>query len=611
MYHPFVLPFVVGFSVMGVVLVARYLYWLRDMSPDNRQRVLRGMISRSTMLAVGEIFRESLLHLKISRVNPLLGFMHASLAFGWFMLIVGGKLETWYYTGNFFNPPYYAIFFRYFEPLTEGFWMNGVLLFYMELSLLIVLSGLSIAVVKRIRKKVVGMKNTTKHNPANRIALFFLWMVFPLRLMAESATVAVHGGGSFLTTVTSSLFLSHHWAVWLELPLWWAYSTGLGLFFLALPFSRYLHIPTEMVALLLKHWSVQPEAGFNPEKGVQAFEVHSCPGCGVCLDVCPAMGAGINSFQSAYFVRQVRAGQNYETMADSCLNCGACKDVCPVGINLENLRLDARSHLHRNANFDHRYLHGTMTLWRDNTEVVLYTGCMGRINPKTTQAVKSLLREAGVKFVHLDENESICCGRPMALTGAGEHAKLLIQRNRELIHGQNGQLLVTTCPICYRYFSSEYDLNIPVLHHSQFLWQLVETRKLNRHKGRLRYAYHDPCELGRGANCYDEPRNLLQTVGELMTLSSERNGALCCGNNIGSLTLAEEQKQKITANTLTVLFEKNPDYIVTACPLCKNTLSRQSTVPVRDLAEVMLECKEVEAAGYRTRKKQTKVSATS
>ncbi|PTN25589.1 hypothetical protein, partial [Desulfonatronum sp. SC1] len=130
MYHPFVLPFVVGFSVMGVVLVARYIYWLSGMSPGNRQRVLWGFFSRSTLLAVKEILQESLLHLKIFRVNPLLGFMHASLAFGWFMLIVGGKLETWYYTGNFFNPPYYAIFFRYFEPLTEGFWMNGVLLFY-------------------------------------------------------------------------------------------------------------------------------------------------------------------------------------------------------------------------------------------------------------------------------------------------------------------------------------------------------------------------------------------------------------------------------------------------------------------------------------------------
>ena len=38
--------------------------------------------------------RESLLHRRIFKVNPLLGYMHMSLAFGWFLLIVVGWIAS-------------------------------------------------------------------------------------------------------------------------------------------------------------------------------------------------------------------------------------------------------------------------------------------------------------------------------------------------------------------------------------------------------------------------------------------------------------------------------------------------------------------------------------
>ncbi|MGQ1946844.1 (Fe-S)-binding protein [Geofilum sp. OHC36d9] len=602
-FQPFVVPFAAGFYLMGVILIIRYYLWLKGLSSHNRILVIKNLFTTKTLSACGEIFRESLIHLRIYRTNPMLGFMHMSLAFGWFLLIVGGKLETWYYTSDFLNPIWYGLFFRFFEPVTSDFFMNSVMVTFMDFSLLIVLTGVTLAWLKRMRKKMMGMSNTTKHNLPNRIALTFLWLIFPLRLLAESGTAAVHGGGGFLTATTGHVIAFTGLQQYAELPLWWAYSFSLGLFFVVLPFSRYMHIPTEMVLIFLRHWNIKDEKGFHPNSGIQAFDVHSCSSCGICLDVCPGINTIENRFQSVYFVREVRAGKQYETAADLCLNCGACTEACPVGVNLENLRLSTRDHLHAKANFNHSYLPAAMQLWRDTTEVVLFTGCMGRLNPKTTQAFKTLLYNANISFVHIDKDESICCGRPMMLAGATDKARLMMERNRDLIHGCNGKTLVTTCPICYRIFKTEYQLDIPVMHHSEYLWQMIKDGLLKNHKSNFKVSYHDPCDLGRGSNCYEPPRYVLQTISTLLSTSREREKALCCGNNLGSLSLPEETRQAITKKTLAVLTEKTPDYIVTSCPMCKQTLNRQSNVPVVDLAEMVCLSQTASSATAKTVKK--------
>lgn len=585
-YHPFVLPFFIGFLVMLAILIIRYAYWFRSFSNANRKNILHGLFSVRTLLAVKEVFADSLLHLKIIRINPVLGFMHMSLAFGWFLLIAGGKLESWYFTGDFTNKFWYAIFLRYFEPNTSEFFFHGFFVTFMEFSLLLVLVGVAFAFAKRIRKSLFGIKNTTKHNFGNKLALFSLWFIFPLRLMAESVTTGAHGGGGFLTTSVASI-IPVSFASQNELFFWWAYSLSLGIFFVALPFSRYLHIPTEMVLIFLRRWNVEAAPGFNPQKGLQAFDVHSCSGCGICLDVCPAINKTEEAFQSTYFVRNIRNNKAYENLSNQCLNCGQCDEVCPVGINLENLRFNTRSKIHNKAAFDHSWLPGSMVFWRESTEVILFTGCMGRLNPQTTISIKHLLNEAGVSFIHMDEVESICCGRPMMLAGAADSARIMIDRNKENIMAYHGKVLVTTCPICYKIFKSEYNLDIPVMHHSEYLWQLIESGKIVRDKSSLQLAYHDPCDLGRGSNCYEPPRKVLQSIGDLQSLSRQREMSLCCGNNLGSLSLSETERQAITEGTLKVLTLDNPNILVTSCPMCKKTLQRQSPVKVADLAEVL------------------------
>lgn len=69
----------------------------------------------------------------------------------------------------------------------------------MDLILLMILSGLTLAFLKRMYSKALGLKKTTNHRPFDLLILTVLWLIFPLRFLAESFTSGVRGGGSFLT----------------------------------------------------------------------------------------------------------------------------------------------------------------------------------------------------------------------------------------------------------------------------------------------------------------------------------------------------------------------------------------------------------------------------
>lgn len=587
-----------GFMFALVVLLLRYLWWLRSLWRRPSSRLLSRMFSKHSLLAVREIFSEGLLHLRIYKRNRRLGFMHMSLALGWFMMIVGGKFETWFHSGQFLHGTWYAVFFRYFEPQTAGGWAGRFWLHYMDLGLLLVLTGLALAIMKRIRKRILGIHSSTRHTLVNRVALTFLWMIFPLRLVAEALTFGQHGGGGFLTGSLGRCCFSSGMLAGLELPLWWAYSLSLGAFFVVLPFSRYLHIPTEMALIFLRHWGLRAAEDLQPEKALQAFEIHACSACGLCLDVCPAIKD--HPFQSAYFLRALRSGKGWESLASTCLSCGACEEACPINLGLEKLRTAARGKIHEKHHAVYSYLPTVAPVETSKVDVLLFTGCMGRLKPATTKALKDLLEEAGLTWVHLDEQESICCGRPLALAGRASEAGALREFNRNLIQGQQARMLVTTCPICLKQFRDDYGLELPVYHHSEMLWYCLRAGRLKREKGTACFSYHDPCELGRKSACYQAPRELLQSCGTLLPLEREQADALCCGNSLGALSLSLSERQALTSRTLKVLEVPGAACVVTACPLCQHNLARQSRLPVRDLAEVLAVTGLPEQHGQRT-----------
>lgn len=589
-FNAFVLPFLLGLIYVVFAIAKSWYVWIHALSPGDKLKLSAGIRHPAYLFsAAKEIFLEGLVHRKMWRQNPLLGYMHMSFALGWFLLILCGNLESRYYSGTHLNAPYYPIFLKYFihDRLVLFFETMPVPRFFqfaMDFLLLFVLSGLLLAFLKRQKSKWFGIQRTTNYNITDRIALISLWTIFPLRLLAESYTAGYYkSGGGFFTQPLGNFLeminpVSSEFVLYL---MWWSYSLSLGLFFFTLPRSRYMHIPSEILLILFRHFGIQPQ---KEHTGFSDAEVHSCSRCGVCIDVCQLNSAGCSDIQAVYFIKGVRNNEASEKVTQTCLVCGRCQDVCPVGIQTDSLRLIKRRELYGKQVSDFRFLSENSPKLAD---VAYFSGCMTHLTPSISSSMKNIFTAAGISFVHLDADRSTCCGRPLMIAGKDHQAAELIHFNKRLILQTRAKILVTSCPICYRVFREEYNLPIKVEHHSQYLLHLVKTGQIPLQGHFKKIAYHDPCDLGRGTRTYEAPRELLQKIGDLTEVKMEAASGLCCGGSLGLIEADQLQRNKMTEETLENLLSGAPQVLATACPLCKKTISKHSPVPVMDIAELV------------------------
>jgi Fe-S oxidoreductase len=161
-----------------------------------------------------------------------------------------------------------------------------------------------------------------------------------------------------------------------------------------------------------------------------------------------------------------------------------------------------------------------------------------------------------------------------------------MEHNKKLIESTNCKTLVLSCPICLKIFSEEYGLQMEMLHHSQYILRLVEEKKIDLKKEDLQVAFHDPCELGRGSGIYEEPRQLIRRMANLVTASEEKDMSMCCGGSLGSTGISCYQRDEVSQLTIDSLMANDPQSIITACPLCKKTLQKGSPVEVTDISEL-------------------------
>ena len=589
-YAPFTIPFTIGTILLFAIIAIKWLLWFSHLPRVDRRLVRHNLFTRKTLLATVEVVRESLLHARIFKVNPLLGYMHMSLAFGWFLLIVVGWIETIVYLGFELIPLQGHVFFKYFIPLNNITEHHPIFEQLMDGLLLFVLSGVALAWYKRLRSKAMGMRKTTKHLFFDRIALSALWFIFPARLVAESLTAAIYGGNGFLTgSIGNALsnIVSQDILTQLYEPAWWFYSSMLGIFFVAMPFSRYMHIFTEIPLIYLRRWQLHPTA---ERKSYDNFEVEACSRCGICIDPCQLqMQLGINDVQSVYFLRDRRKNRLQQKIANNCLMCGRCEQICPVGINLNTLRLNSRTSM-RNIPNESRYKY-LKNLDRSSGEgrVGYFAGCMTLLTPNTLSAMQRIFDAAREDVWWADKSGGVCCGRPLKLSGESDSAQKMIDYNKSLFYKHNITTLVTSCPICLRIFKEEYRLDgIEVLHHSEYILRLIQQGRLHvNYSTEQSFTYHDPCELGRGSGIYDEPRAVIEAIGTLLEPSHTRKNALCCGSSLANTAINDSQQLTIARNVAEDLDNAGADTIVTACPLCKKAITRGATHKVKDLSEIV------------------------
>ena len=562
-FHPFVIPFLAGMAFVLLVCLVKAVRVIFQLDSKSRKKYLISLfIPQVFVKNVFDIIKDCLLHVRLWKRNAMLGFMHSSIAFGWFMIILLGHIQVLMYFPRRIGTFYYPIFFDYFIEGGNSVFISGLL----DLFLYLILAGIVLAVIKRFYSRLFGMRRTARPTLLNLIGLYSLWAIFPLRLSAE---LCARSGN-------------------MDPTLWWAYSIALCTFMCVLPFSRYLHIPAEMLLVTMRNAHLDVT---QPGKGMAKVQTDSCPNCGVCIDACPMNADPANLKDSTvYFTRQVRRNnrERIGQIADKCMLCGKCTSVCQVGVDGPKLRILARATRKYGIGADFTTVDNLTAAPDARGKVLYFSGCMSQLTPTIGRSVESVLKKSGTDYEWLDREGGLCCGRPLHTAGRLKEAQELIHRNEEQILASGASVLLVSCPICYREFREKYSLpGVRVVHYSDFFTGLLERGMLElKEKSDICYVYHDPCELGRGCGIYDAPRRLIAQAAGIAEAPKNRAESVCCGGSLGSLSLDFAHREKITRASLENLYASRADAIATACPLCLATFSRYSDRPVRDLAQI-------------------------
>jgi Fe-S oxidoreductase len=162
--------------------------------------------------------------------------------------------------------------------------------------------------------------------------------------------------------------------------------------------------------------------------------------------------------------------------------------------------------------------------------------------------------------------------------------------------------VVTACPHCFNTIKNEYPGlggNYQVVHHTQFLKQLLDEGKITleggTYKGK-RITYHDPCYLGRANDVFEAPRELIQKLdAELVEMKNCRKRGLCCGAGGAQMFKEPEKGEKdINVERTEQALETQPEIIAAACPFCNTMMTdgvkskeKEAKIAVLDVAELI------------------------
>jgi Fe-S oxidoreductase len=296
-----------------------------------------------------------------------------------------------------------------------------------------------------------------------------------------------------------------------------------------------------------------------------------------------------------------------------CTLCGSCEAHCPVGLPLTEIfhawRVDLAEAGH--ALPEHKRILALMQRFlnpygpkmektqieQPNTASVLYyPGCTTtRMAPEIAEAATSSLRKLGVDFALFQEDT--CCSIPLIEIGQMSKARNVAEQTLDLIEEYEPDVLLTTCPACFRAFRSilpeelALTFEFDVQHVSEFLLSRVPDRVVEVAR---RVTWHDPCVLGREMGMYDEPREVLKAVPglDVVEMQSHREDALCCGAGGGVYFCAQRMARQAVGARLEQAEATGAEEIVTSCPNChvrfrQGTRVKRMELRARSLVEII------------------------
>lgn len=239
-------------------------------------------------------------------------------------------------------------------------------------------------------------------------------------------------------------------------------------------------------------------------------------------------------------------------------------------------------------------------------EVLFWVGCAGSFDDRykrVTRAFVTILNAVNIKFAVLGTEET-CTGDPARRAGNEFLFQMQAMNNIQVLNGYNIKKIVTACPHCFNTIRNEYPAlggNYEVIHHSQFLQQLISDGRIKIEGGQFKgkkITYHDSCFLGRANNIYEAPRSVLEALdADLVEMKRCRTTGLCCGAGGAQMFKEPEKGRKdINVERTEEALATGAGTIAVACPFCMTMMSdgvknmeKETQVQVRDLAELIVE----------------------
>jgi Fe-S oxidoreductase len=369
--------------------------------------------------------------------------------------------------------------------------------------------------------------------------------------------------------------------------------------------------------------------GIPPEV---VWYAYSCSSCGFCVDECDQYYGRMWESQSPrgkwFYLRELAEGrekldQEAVNTFMVCTTCELCNLMCseklpiePSWLKLRELAIEKKkkmtippfeimsASLEDNLNI-WAYYKKNRADWvpedvkphiQEKGETLYFAGCTASfVENDIGQSSVRLLKDAGVEFTYMGEDES-CCGIPMLVAGKWKQFGQIVEHNLTQAQKRGAKTVITSCPACWlswSYFYKEWagklglKFNIDVLHYSEALQPALESGNLKFNKVNKKVTWHDSCHIGRAGGVYEPPREL----------EHNREHGHCCGSVL-TLISEPEVAHDIGAMKLEEVRQTGAEEVLALCPCCEfqmrvSSEKRKMDVKVTDLATFL-----AKARGY-------------
>ncbi len=161
----------------------------------------------------------------------------------------------------------------------------------------------------------------------------------------------------------------------------------------------------------------------------------------------------------------------------------------------------------------------------------------------------------------------------------------LIDHNISAARDRGARKILFACPSCYQVWREYYPPEFELIHATQLLTSLINDNRVPLKELPLTVTYHDPCDLGRGARVFDEPREVIRSIPgvKLIELPRNRENCQCCGGG-GNLEMIDPKLSAgIARQKIDEVLRTGAQAVVTSCQQCVRTMTsyvRRNKVPI-------------------------------